>query len=110
MLPFAHDTVTGTTPGAPSISLQRTPRSSSTSALRHFPIAPLHKILINGANIRKQLNSRRITANLFSNRKYFAVFSSVLITLWDLPLTSAKLPMPTLKNDSPPAPMLLSLR
>jgi hypothetical protein len=84
MLPFAHDTVTGTTPGAPSISLQRTPRSSSTSALRHFPIAPLHKILINGANIRKQLNSRRITANLFSNsllnNSVFLAFRSEILS------------------------------
>ena len=74
MLLFAHDTGIGTKPDAPSTSLQCTPLCSSASTLRHPPATPRPKFLINGANIRNQSNSRRITANFFSNRKYFAVF------------------------------------
>src|SRR5580658_10125898 len=111
MPPRTHDNGPSITPCTPKPPHQLCPRSSSANALYQPPIAPLRTFLINDANIRNQLNYRRITANLFSNRTFFAHFGpSCTPTPRNLLPASPKLLASTANNDSPRAPMLLSLR
>src|SRR5277367_2523095 len=74
MVPRTHDNGPSIMPGAPKAPHPRTPLSSPATT-PHRPLATsLREILINGPAIRNRPNSRRITANLFSNRKFFTHF------------------------------------
>ncbi len=94
-------------------NIQQRPNSIA-SFCRIFPGSPGHsnplrRFLIDSAIIRNQPNPRRITANLFSNRTFFAHFgSSSTPTMRNLPPSSARLLTSTPINGSPRAAMLLS--